>query len=182
MDSNEGYDSYKIYIGMMGFLCLFALVWLVYNYYSYSSYTSNFTLGLKDYKKIVTLEKKIPPSFEQEGDDEEETIPVIQKTLTFFKRTVPGVVPDRVEEPDNEKGSTDDFEYVDRLYSIGFNSISRENLARYIFYIKERAQSLKVKLAVKEFELEKVENSRPYDDLWKAQLQFVHRTPSEEEE
>ncbi|WP_372370191.1 hypothetical protein [Candidatus Uabimicrobium sp. HlEnr_7] len=183
MDSSEGYDTYKVYIGMMAILCMLAMGWLVYNYYSYSSYSSSFELGIRDYKKIVALEKEIPPSAANEDEDEdEETIPVIQKTFTFFKRTVPGISPQQVEGPEQEKGNENDIDFIDRTYTIGFKSISREKLARYIFYIKERAQSLKVNLVVKNLEMFKVENSKPYDDLWKVDMQFVHRLPNTEEE
>ncbi|BBM81799.1 hypothetical protein [Candidatus Uabimicrobium amorphum] len=187
MDSSEGYDSYKIYIGMMGVLCILATGWLIYNYLSYSSYVSSFDTGIRDYKKIVALEPQMPPP--AESDDEEDPnapvvpdVPVIQKTFTFFKRTVPGITPERVEGPELEKENEDDIAFIDRSYNIGFRSISREKLSRYIFYIKERALALKVNLVVKSLEMDKVESARPYEDQWKVELVFVHRVPDDDED
>ena len=185
MDSSEGYDSYKIYIGMMGILCVLAASWLIYNYLSYSSYVASFDTGVRDYKKIVALEPQMPPpteSNDEEDDENAPAVPVIQKTFTFFKRTVPGITPERVEGPELEKESEDDIEFIDRSYTIGFQSISREKLSRYIFYIKERALALKVKLVVKSLEVSKLESARPYEDLWKVDMVFVHRVPSDDED
>lgn len=158
----------------MSVLSFLALAWFVYNSYTYSSYAASFKKGLRNYKKIVALESQVLITT-SEDDDEEEEIPKIQNRITFFKRTVPGLQPKTVEFEQNRE-NIEDASVDDLSYKLEFDSISRKDLARYIFYIKKQALSLKVKLQVKEIEMRKVEKSKSYDDVWKVtSLEFVHR-------
>ena len=172
MENSEGYDSYKVYIWMMTILCTLTFIWFLYNYYVLSSYEDSFVVGLTDYKKIVALEKSIPP---RTNDDDSEEKRVIENAITFFKRTVKKIVPNNVGNPEKETQSTDEIIYETYTYKIGFKSISRNDLAKYIFYIQQEAKSLGVNLKVKNIDMSKVESVATHVDAWRVDLEFITR-------
>jgi hypothetical protein len=167
----ESLDITKIYIWIMGSLCVIVFAWLIFNYFSLSSYERKLQQGFEDLQKIQAWEKERPKKKGKSPPKE------IEQIFKLFQRTVQvSEEPEVPENPPWEPGNIGGVLFEEKRYVVRFEKgIPRQEVALYIFKIQEAMPFLKVK----RLDLQKAENSPPYEDKWKTEIEFAFRKPKQ---
>ena len=163
----DSLDPVKIYIIAMGVLCILIISWLLYNYLALAEYQENLVYAIEDIDNILRYETKLPPKSRKTKEQK------IVDFFKFFKYSVHDIPPLEASRTGWEPGSLGNKLYEEKRYTIQFKSISRKNLARYIYKICQSKKFLKLK----QINLRKADNIKAYEDKWKAELVFAQRRP-----
>lgn len=175
-EQTEGLDIVKIYMCGMGALIIVSISWMLYNYTLLSRYQKAYKLAKSDIEHIIELEKTLPPKPSYNSEDV-----VIINEFQFFKNTDRSLPykPELEPPPPWDVININGIDIAEKTYTIRFEKqgIERRQLARYIFTIQKEKPFLKVK----RLEIERDQKAEPYQDKWKATIEFVMRKPHIEE-
>ncbi len=161
-------DSVKIYVWMMSVLTFITALWLGYNCSLLSKHENQIYYDVRNFKKMVTLEEKLPKL------NTNKKKAVLANEQAFFRRAVADLpeLPE-VEVHNPVKKMVRDVPFCEHSYTVSFvgGVLDRYNVVRYLHTIEKKKCFLKAK----KITMKKAESVKTYEDRWVTNVVFAYR-------